>query len=98
MPAAGATAVAVTSSITLTTSDSVDATTISDDSIQLIDVKTGNPVLGFFNTDAAGGVINFTPSARLGAFTTYSFQTTDGLRGLDGVPFAELTYSFATAD
>ena len=32
------------------------------------------------------------------AFTVYSFQTTDGLRGLDGVPFAELTSAFETND
>ena len=96
-PAAGATAVPVTSSITLTTSDSVDSTTISDDTIQVLDPQ-GNPVLGFFNTDAAGGVINFTPSSRLATFTVYSFQTTDGLRGLDGVPFVELTTEFETND
>ena len=89
--------IAVTSSITLTTSDSVDSTTISSDTIQVLDPH-GNPVIGFFNTDAAGGVINFTPSSRLAAFTVYSIQTTDGLRGLDGVPFAELTSEFETND
>ena len=89
--------VPVTSSMTLTTSDSVDPTTISNDTIQVLDTN-GSPVLGFFNTDAAGGVINFTPSGRLAPFTVYSFQTTDGLRGLDGIPFAELTSSFETND
>jgi glucose/arabinose dehydrogenase len=89
--------VPVNASVTLSTSDTVDATTIGNDSIELYDVTNGNPVPGFFNTDAAGGVINFTPSTNLAPFTVYEFETNLNLKGLDGVPFAELTIWFQTA-
>src|SRR6185503_1755474 len=79
------------------TSDSVDESTISSDNIQVID-PFGNPVTGNFNTDAAGGVISFTPITRLAPYTEYSIQTTVGLRDLDGNPFGALTSSFFTGE
>ena len=96
VPANGAEEVSKTASVTLTTSAAVDPTTLSADSFQLLD-HSGNPVSGSFSIDADGQSIDFTPSSPLAPFSVYSIQTTDGLRGIDGVPFVELTSSFETA-
>ncbi|HEX8771120.1 MAG TPA: Ig-like domain-containing protein, partial [Acidimicrobiales bacterium] len=96
-PPDGTDGVAVTSSVTLTTTVSVDSATIGADTIQVID-DLGMVVPGNFNTDAAGGVISFTPASRLAPYTAYSIQTTIGLRDLGGSPFSELTSRFVTGE
>lgn len=96
-PAPGRDGVPVTTSVVLTTSHSVDPQTMTSDNIHVID-DLGNVIPGNFNTDAAGGVISFTPLSALSAFTTYNIQTTVGVRDLDGFPFQELSARFMTGE
>jgi glucose/arabinose dehydrogenase len=104
-PTPNATDVPVNTSVTLTTVNSVvDQNTLTSDAIKLtvLDAApacsclSGDVVPGFLNTDAAGGVINFTPSKLLAPYVTYQFETNLSLLGTDGVPFAEQTIVFET--
>ena len=47
---------------------------------------------GNYNSDAAGGIISFTPASQLATSTTYRSHDHAGLKDLDGVPFAAVQH------
>ena len=51
---------------------------------------------GSYNSDAAGGVVIFTPTEQLAINTTYTVETTTGLQDTAGNPFAAFTSTFTT--
>ncbi len=88
-PANNATNVAVSSKITATFSEAMDATTISTGTFTLSGVAGTVTYSGFTTT--------FTPSAELKPSTTYTATITTGVKDIDGSAMkANYTWSFTT--
>lgn len=95
-PSNGKTGVCLTSSVTLATSETADTATIGPDSVRVL-APSGVQVDGNYNSDAAGGIISFTPAERLVRDTRYVVQTTSALQAFDnGEPFVNFSSAFTT--
>ncbi|MDP9403020.1 MAG: Ig-like domain-containing protein [Actinomycetota bacterium] len=94
-PDDGATGVSVTTSVTLSLSDSADTASIGPSSVQLRD-PTGAQISGAYNSDAAGALVSFTPATRLSADTTYTVETTSNLLTSTGAAFEVFRSAFTT--
>jgi glucose/arabinose dehydrogenase len=96
-PSNGAGSVSTTTSVSLAPSNAIDQATMTSATVKLLRPDS-TQVAGNLNSDAAGGIISFTPSSQLAVSTTYTVKTTSGLKDLDGVPFAPFTSTFTTGD
>jgi glucose/arabinose dehydrogenase len=94
-PSDGATNVPLDTSVALSPSADVNADTVNENTVQLLDPANAQ-VPGVYNSDAAGGVVIFTPTADLAPNTTYTVQTNSGLQDSNGNPYAPFTSSFTT--
>jgi len=98
-PASGATGVATDSTVDVTFSEAMDASTINSSTIRLLDGAT--PVAAGVSYNAATRVATLTPSAPLANSKTYTVSVTGGSGGasdLAGNPLASnLTSWFTTA-
>jgi glucose/arabinose dehydrogenase len=81
-------------SVVLTPSVPVDPATVNADTLVVTD-PAGHELTGSYNSDAAGGVVNFTPSASLAMNTRYHVVVA-GLKTPAGVAFPRLDYFFTT--
>jgi N-acetylneuraminic acid mutarotase len=94
-PNNGATDVSTSASVTLVLSVPSNPATISGSTVQL--VAPGNVVVpGTYNSDAAGSLVSFTPSAPLAMNTSYLVRTTAGLQTTDGTSFEIFQSTFTT--
>jgi N-acetylneuraminic acid mutarotase len=94
MPASGATAVGTNSAYTVTFSEAMDPTTISNSTILLKD-NLNNPVSG--NVTYSNGVATFTPTASLLGLTLYTATITTGVKDVAGNALATAYgWSFTT--
>lgn len=95
-PAAGATAVAITSTVTATFSEGMDAATISGTTFTVKAGATGvTGTVGYVNGTY---VATFTPSSSLAYSTTYTVTVTTGVKDLAGNAMAaDNTWIFTTA-
>lgn len=94
-PGAAVTGVSVTTSVTLGLSETVDTNTVGPTTVKLLDPQ-GALVAGSYNSDGAGSLISFTPTARLQALTTYTVITTAGLLTPSGRAFSPFQSTFTT--
>jgi len=94
-PSNGQTNVPLDSSVALSPSAAVNPDTVNANTVQLLD-PSNVQVDGVYNSDAAGGVVIFTPGQDLLPNTTYTVQTTSGLKDTDGNPYAPFTSTFTT--
>lgn len=74
----------------------VDADTLSDDSVYLVNVDTGERVDGTEGTTGGRDSITFQPSQALDAFAEYQFNITSAVTDEDGVAFLPYTANFTT--
>lgn len=95
-PTNGATNVPVTSSVTIGLSHPIDNSQTVLQSLQVV-APGGTVLSGTYNGDAAGSLINFTPSAVLATSTTYTVRTTSALKDTQGYSFQPFTSSFTTS-
>ena len=93
-PANNATGVPLDTSISLSPSHAVEQTTVNANTVKLL--AGAAQVAGSYNSDAAGGVVIFTPTEQLAPNTTYTIQTTTGLEDTAGNPFATFSSTFTT--
>ena len=93
-PANNATGVPLDTSISLSPSHAVEQTTVNANTVKLL--AGAAQVAGSYNSDAAGGVVIFTPTEQLAPNTTYTIQTTTGLQDTAGNPFAAFSSTFTT--
>ena len=93
-PSAAETGVNRAASVVLSPSVSVDPATVNADTLVVTD-PAGHELTGSYNSDAAGGVVIFTPSPSLEANTKYHVVV-DGLATPGGAGFPRLDYSFTT--
>jgi glucose/arabinose dehydrogenase len=96
-PADSSEGVATTTSVTLAPSHAIDQATMNATTVKVLK-PDGSQVAGNYNSDAAGGIISFTPSSPLATSTNYQVRTTVGLKDLEGVPFAAFASDFTTGD
>ncbi|MGD9723480.1 MAG: DUF4082 domain-containing protein [Pirellulales bacterium] len=98
-PTSGATNVATSSTVTVTFSEAMDASTINSTTVRLLDGAT--PVVASVSYNAATNAATLTPSAALANSTSYTISVTGGASGvkdLAGNPLAStVTSSFTTA-
>ncbi|OGW38267.1 MAG: hypothetical protein A2Y97_04595 [Nitrospirae bacterium RBG_13_39_12] len=93
-PVNSATGVAVTSTLTATFSEAMDASTINTTTF-LLDSVGNTPVSG--TVDYSGMTATFTPSGNLAYSTTYEATITTGVRDLAGNPMsANYSWTFTT--
>jgi hypothetical protein len=93
-PSAGATGVAVNTTIRATFSKSMNASTITTSTFYI-----NNGVTGTVSYDAGTNTATFTPSANLALNTTYTATITTGVKDTGGHPMAaNKTWSFTTTD
>ena len=93
-PAMGASGVATNYSIVATFSESMDATTITPATFQLMD-SSGNAVMG--TVTVAGRGATFQPSSSLVALTSYTATVTTGVKDLAGNAMqVPATWAFTT--
>jgi glucose/arabinose dehydrogenase len=93
-PASGAPNVNLNSSVSLAVNTPLDPSTVDAQGFQLI--GPSGQVQGSYNSDAAGGVANFTPSANLEVNAKYTVQTTSTLHSSTGASFAAFSSTFTT--
>jgi glucose/arabinose dehydrogenase len=96
-PSNGAGGVSTTTSVTLAPSHAIDQATMNAGTVKVLR-PNGTQVTGNYNSDAAGGIISFTPSSQLTTGTTFTVKTTSGLKDLEGLSFAPFTSVFTTGD
>jgi methionine-rich copper-binding protein CopC len=96
-PANNATGVAVTSQVTVTFSEAMDASTITTATVKL-NVSGGAPVAGTVTYDAATHIATFHPTASLLPNTNYTGTVTTGAKDAAGNSLATtFTFVFKTA-
>jgi hypothetical protein len=93
-PAAGATNVALTTTVSATFSNTIDASTVNIGTFFVLPSGGTTAVPGSFNI--AGTVVTFTPSSQLSANTQYDVLITAGVFDTDGLPVSPFTWSFTT--
>jgi myo-inositol-hexaphosphate 3-phosphohydrolase len=97
-PAAGATSVAVGSSVQATFSESMDAATITTATFTLAPTSGGAPVSAVVGYDDATRTATLDPSADLSPGTSYTATVTTGVKDRSGNALAAArTWSFTTA-
>jgi hypothetical protein len=97
LPTAGATGVATTTTVDITFSEAMNATTIDGTTITLRNTNTSAAVAGVVTTIGATGA-RFTPNVPLAAGTNYTVTVTTGVRDVAGNPMAaQFTSTFTTA-
>ena len=89
-PASGATGVAITTTVTATFSEAMDASTITTSSFTL------DSVAGSVSYDSGTYTATFTPSADLSYSTTYTATLSAAITDVAGNPLAEYSWSFST--
>lgn len=94
-PTNGATNVSTASAVTVQLSAGVDPTTVTSTNFKLIG-PGGVQIAGYYNVDGAYSNATFAPSTSLAASTTYSVQTTSGLKDPQGHAYAPFSSSFTT--
>ena len=95
-PAAGATGVAVTSSVTATFSEAMNGSTVNAANFTLA-APSGAAVAGTVTYVTAGSVGTFTPAASLAYATTYTATVTTGVTDLAGHALAaNFVWTFTT--
>jgi len=98
-PVNGAVNVLVNSAVTVTFSESMNASTINGSTITLRVTATSAPVSGTVSYSAATNTATFTPTASLSGSTGYTLAVTTGAKDLAGNSLASpFTSSFTTAD
>jgi YD repeat-containing protein len=80
--------------ITLLFSRPLDRTTVNATSFSVTDGTA--PVAGAFGFSLSDTVITFTPSGGLAPNKTYTFQVTQGVKSIDGVPLSRPFSGFVT--
>jgi len=98
-PANGATAIAVTTAVTCTFSEAMNASTINDASFLLVSVTSAatTTVAGNVTYDGSSNVASFTPNSPLEYNTNYTATiTTDATDAAGNVISASFSWSFAT--
>lgn len=96
-PAAGATGVNVTSNIDVAMSEALDASTVTNDTVQLLDDST--PVAATVVYNAASNKITIDPSANLNPNKTYTVTMSTDIKDANGVALANpYTSSFTTGE
>jgi Bacterial Ig-like domain len=97
-PVNGTTNVAVNSSVNITFSEAMNATTINGTTITLKTTTTGTAVSGTVTYNAATKVATFTPSASLAFGTGYTVTVTTGVKDAAGNAMAsQFTSTFTSA-
>jgi len=95
-PTSAATNVATNSTLTVTFSESMSATSISASTFTLVSVGSGASVTG--SVSAAGDIATFTPASTLTANAQYTVTVGTGVRDVAGNSLATpYTWSFTTA-
>ncbi len=96
-PTGSATGVAITTTVTASFSQAMNASTISASTFTL-SAQGGASVAGAVSYSASGNTTTFTPSASLAYGTTYTATITTGAQNSTGTALAaNYTWSFATA-
>ena len=95
-PTAAESNVNTSASVILSPSVSVDPATVNADTFVVTD-PAGHQLGGSYNSDAAGGVVNFTPAPRFEINTKYRVVVA-GLKTTSGTAFPRLDYSFTTGE
>jgi O-glycosyl hydrolase len=96
-PTAGATGVAVTTTLTATFNQSMMSSTINSSTFNLATTTGSTPVTGTVTFNASTSVATFTPSTSLAANTQYTATLTTGVQNLAGAPLAaNYTWNFTT--
>lgn len=94
-PGIGATDVSITTTVTATFSEAMDASTINTSTFIL--VNGGSPVSGTVTYADAGTTATFTPSGNLNHATTYTATVNTGVKDLAGIAMAsDYSWTFAT--
>jgi len=97
-PGDSASGVAITSAVTVTFSEPMNASTITTTTFNLRNTGTGAPVAGTITYNAAANSATFTPSAPLANGTNYTVTVTKGVTDIGGNPLAnQFTSTFTTA-
>jgi len=98
-PASGSTGVAITSTVTATFSEAMDASTVTGSTFTL--TGGGASVTGTISVDPTGTIFTLTPSAPLAYNTTYTGLITTGVEAASQPPevalAANYSWSFTTA-
>ncbi len=98
-PASGATGVGLTTAVTATFSEALDAATVTGTSFQLL--NAGVPVAASVTYSAATNTATLTPAAALTGSTTYAATVKGGASGVKDLAgnalAADATWTFATA-
>ncbi len=94
-PAAGAIATATTTAVTAQFSRSIDPSTVTTSTFQL--VGPSGPVAATVSYDDTTATARLTPSAALSPSTAYTATLTTGIRARDGMPLAStVQWTFTT--
>ncbi len=96
-PAANATAVPVTSTVSATFSEPVDPATVTTTSFAVTPIFNGipqAPIAGTLSFDPTGTIVTFTPQANLQPFTGYVVTLTPAITDLAGNPLAAAPFSW----
>ena len=97
-PPNNASGVAITSAVTVTFSEPMNASTITATTFNLRNTGTGALVAGTITYNAAANSATFTPSAPLANGTNYTVTVTTGVTDIGGNPLAnQFTSTFTTA-
>jgi len=97
-PPNNASGVAITSAVTVTFSEPMNASTINTTTFNLRNTGTGALVAGTVTYNAAANSATFTPSAPLANGTNYTVTVTTGVTDIGGNPLAnQFTSTFTTA-
>ena len=96
-PAAGATGVAVTAPVTATFAVSMDASTLTGTTVNLV-TADASPVSATVAYDTTTKTVTLTPSAPLSILQTYTATITTGAKSAGGIALASaVSWSFTTA-
>ena len=93
IPAAGATAVSVTTAITLTFNKPIDALTVNATNLQITNQTANIPIPGVFST--SGATVTFTPTGQIPASTPVSVSV-GSVQDYVGNGFQGYQFSFTT--
>ena len=94
-PLAGATGVAVSSSVTATFSEAVQSSTVTGTTFTLKN-STGTSIPGTVTYDAASFTATFKPSAALAYSTSYTATLTNGIKDIAGNSLSGTSWLFTT--
>ncbi|MNG96004.1 hypothetical protein D3C79_550550 [compost metagenome] len=98
VPAAAATAVAVTASVVWTFDKEILNSTATVDNFSLIKASDGSPVAGTLTISASKKIVTFKPTANLSAATQYTSIVTSNVKGVNGIKLvAAKVAGFTTA-